>query len=102
VSFYTDAQENPEEALAWARKDLEIRHSVGAYDGLAWALFRNGNFDEAREMITKALAAGTKDAHVTYHAAMIHLAAGKMEAGKEWLRRTAEINPRYNTFHVHR
>ena len=43
-----------------------------------------------------------KDAHLFFHAAMIHLAAGRTGEGKEFLKRAAEVNPRYEAFHVHR
>lgn len=101
-SFYADVQANPAEALRWAREDFAMRQSVHACDALAWALYRNGEFAEAIPMIEKALALGTRDANLVFHAAMIHLGAGQVEKGRELLRKTAEINPRYNAFHVHR
>lgn len=102
VDFYCDSQENPTEALKWARKDLELRHSVFAYDALAWALYRNGEFAQAREAMNKALALGTKDAHLLYHAAKIHSAAGDPHKAEMFLERAALVNPRFNSFHVHR
>ena len=71
AGFYSDAQENPAEALRWARKDLEVRHSVYAFDSLAWALYKNGEFARAAEEMTRALTLGTKDAHLLFHGGMI-------------------------------
>jgi len=102
AGFYCDSVENPEEALKWARKDLQIRHSVFAHDALAWALYRNGQFEDAAAEMKTALAEGTKDAHMVFHASMIFSANGDLARGKEFLGRAAEINPHYNSFHEHR
>jgi tetratricopeptide (TPR) repeat protein len=102
VGFYCDSAENPSEAWKWARKDLQIRHSVFAHDALAWALYRNGQFEDAATEMKTALAEGTKDAHLFFHASMISSANGDLARGKEFLRRAAEINPHYNSFHEHR
>lgn len=102
AGFYCDSVENPDEALKWARKDLQIRHSVFAHEALAWALYRNGQFGDAAAEMKTALGEGTKDAHVFFHASMIFSANGDLALGKEFLRRAAEINPHYNSFHEHR
>ncbi len=102
AGFYSDSVENPTEALKWARKDLEMRHSVFAHDAMAWALYRDGQFAEAAAEMKKALALGTKDGHFFFHASMIATAKGDLAAGKEFLRQAAEVNPHYNNFHVHR
>jgi tetratricopeptide (TPR) repeat protein len=102
AGFYCDSVENPTEALKWARKDLEVRHSVYVRDGLAWALYRNGEFEEAAAEEKKALSEGTKDAHLFFHASMIFSANGDLARGKDFLRRATEVNPHYNAFHEHR
>jgi hypothetical protein len=50
----------------------------------------------------KALSSGVRDAKLFFQAAEIHLAAGRTDEGKLLLRAAAEINPRYQDFHVHR
>ena len=102
AGFYSDAQENPAEALRWARKDLEVRHSVYAFDSLAWALYKNGEFARAAEEMTRALTLGTKDAHLLFHGGMIYSRAGELDRGRELLKQALAVNPRYNSFHVHR
>jgi hypothetical protein len=52
--------------------------------------------------MNKVLSAGLKDAHLLFHAAMVHLAAGRAKESKQLLKKAAEINPRYESFHVHR
>ena len=102
AGFFSDTEENPVEALKWARKDLELRHSVGARDALAWALYRAGEFESAANASRETLTSGTKNAHILFHAGMIFLAAGDPVRGKEVLAEAARINPRHNSFHVHR
>ena len=102
AGFYSDTQENPVEAVRWANKDLEVRHSVYAHDSLAWALYKNGEFDRAAEEMNLALALGTQDAHLLFHAGMIFSRAGELDRGRELLKQALAVNPFYNTFHVHR
>jgi tetratricopeptide (TPR) repeat protein len=102
TGFFSDTEENPVEALKWARRDLEVRHTAAAEDALAWALYRGGEFAQAAEMTKNILGRGAKDAHILAHAGMIFLAAGESAQGKELLADAARMNPRHNSFHVHR
>ena len=102
AGFFSDSAESPPKALEWARKDLEMRHSVYAHDSMAWALYRSGDYAKAESEMENALAAGTKDAHLFFHAGMIATASGNPARGKEFLQRAGEVNPHYNAFHVHR
>jgi tetratricopeptide (TPR) repeat protein len=102
AGFYSDSEENPPEALRWARKDMELRHGASTWDALAWALYRNREFAAAAEAIDKALAGGIRDAHVLFHAGMIHSVGGNASRGADFLREALSINPRYASFHVHR
>ena len=102
AGFFADVEENPAEALKWARRDLELRHTAAAEDALAWALYRGNQFAEAAETAKRILIGGTKDAHILGHAGMIFLAAGDPDRGKKMLAEAARINPRHNSFHVHR
>jgi tetratricopeptide (TPR) repeat protein len=103
ASFYADVREDGAEAVKWARKDLDLRPNFAAHDALAWALYRNRQFTPALEHMKKALSSGVKSAHLFFHAAMIHLAAGQSDDGKQFLKMAAAINPNHQTtFHVHR
>lgn len=102
ASFYSDCVESPVDALRWARKDLEIRHSIYAWDTLAWALYKNGDFTGAADAMTKALALGTLDAHLLHHGGMIFSRAGDLTKGRALLQQTVAVNPAYPRFHVHR
>ena len=103
AGFYCDVKPDPAAALQWARRDLETRQSVFAYDVLAWALYQNAGWDAARDAARKALALGTRDAHLLYHAAMIFSRGGDLARGDALLRQVQEVNPHYLTsFHAHR
>jgi tetratricopeptide (TPR) repeat protein len=102
AGFYADSQPDPAQALSWARRDLELRHSLEAWDALAWALYQNNQFPEAVEAIGRALASGTSDAHVLYHAGLIRMSAGDLPGGKAALRQAVAANSHHAAFHVHR
>jgi tetratricopeptide (TPR) repeat protein len=100
--FFADSVNEAETAVAWARKDLEQRQTIQAWDALAWAEYRAGHLKEAAPALEQALATGAKDPHLLYHASMIRMSGGDLAGGKAALREAVAINPRYNTFHAHR
>ena len=102
AGFYADSKEDAAQAVAWARKDLALRQGIYAHDALAWALYKKGEGAEAAEECAKALATGTRDPHLLYHAGMIRMAAGDVAGGKSAMQQAAAVNPKFNTFHVHR
>ena len=102
AGFYSDTRRDPASAVKWARRDHEQRRTVFTEDALAWALHQDGRREEAGQMMARALARGTEDAGLFFHAAMIRLAAGDKEAGRELLARAASVNPRYQAYHFHR
>lgn len=102
AGLYADVRTKSAEAVSWARKDLETRQNVQAWDALGWALYRAKDYAGAAEAQRRALAQGTRDAHMFFHAALIFGAAGDGDRGGECLREAAAVNPRYKGFHEHR
>ncbi|MGR8999761.1 MAG: tetratricopeptide repeat protein, partial [Gammaproteobacteria bacterium] len=102
ASFYADARLDGAQAVKWARRDIQLRQNVTTRDALAWALFRDGQYLAAVDEMKKALSGNWQDAHLFFHAGMIHLAAGLTEEGKGYLQKAGKINPYYDAFHVHR
>jgi len=102
TDFYSDVREDGTEAVRWARKDIALRRNPSTLAELAWALYRAGQFTEALDAIEQSLSSGATDAQLFYKAGMIHLAATQNGIGKEYLRKAAELNPHYQSFHVHR
>ncbi len=74
--FCADNGRDLDEALTLARRDLELRHDLHAYDTLAWVYFKKGLLSEAGTMSERALSRGTQDAAVYQHAGAIARAAG--------------------------
>ena len=102
AGFYADVLHDGAEAVKWARKDVALRPHFFTQDALAWALYRDGQFAAALDTVRTALASGANDAHLVFHAAMIHLAAGRTDEGKKLVQRVVQLNPGYENFHVHR
>lgn len=91
--FCADNDRDLEEALTLARKDLELRSDVHAYDTLAWVCFKHDMLPEAESALKSALAKGTHDATLFYHAGMISRAAGELVQAKDYFNRARAINP---------
>lgn len=97
--FYADRDIKPQEGLVLAQRELDYRRDVYAYDVLAWNLFRNGKYDDARDAIDKALRLGTQDAKLFYHAGMIYQRLGESAKAKEFLQRALATNPHFHLLH---
>jgi tetratricopeptide (TPR) repeat protein len=94
--FYADHGLNLERAEALARKELEVRQDVYTWDVLAWALYKNGKYEEAYQASQNALKLGTRDALLLYHAGIIAGKIGKPEQAQQNLRAALEINPHFH------
>ena len=94
--FYADHDRKVPEALALAKKELEVRQDIYTSDAIAWALLKNGQPDAARVEMEKALRLGTKDALLYFHAGMIDAALGNQARAAENLRRALAINPHFH------
>jgi tetratricopeptide (TPR) repeat protein len=102
AGLYADSLNEPERAVYWAQRDLTLRQNIQSYDTLGWALYRAGSMAEAEQAVARALAPGTKDPHILYHAGTILMRAGNIPSGAARLQEALAVNPRYNSFHVHR
>jgi tetratricopeptide (TPR) repeat protein len=82
--------------LGNVRHELETRRDIYGYDLLAWALHGSGRDQDARAPMARALALGTQDAMLHYHAGMIDLATGDTAAARSHLERALAINPSWH------
>lgn len=101
AAFFSDSEQDATRAVELAEQDLKLRKTAAAYDSLAWALYRRGDFSAAVATSEKALAGGIRDSHILYHAGTIRLSAGEVAEGQRLLRRAAETNPHFAGFHMH-
>ncbi len=91
--YYADHNRNAQEAVRLARGELRFRHDIYTFDTLAWTLFKAGRVGEAETYSKRALAFGTRDASLFFHAGMIAAAQKKSALARTYLARALEINP---------
>ncbi len=84
--------ENPDLAVRLAEQELKHREDVFTHDAMAWALAAAGRLDDARPHLERALAEGTKDARLFFHAAVIESRAGHSEQAEHWFTRAVAMN----------
>jgi len=94
--FLLDHGRRIPEVLAAAQAELAGRRDVYGWDLVAWALYKSGRAAEAREPMRHALAQGTQDATLYYHAGMIARAAGDTVAARDYLERALTIAPAFD------
>ena len=94
--FYADHDIKLTEALALAQKEFEVRHDIYTWDALGWALYKNGKYAEAREASEKALAHGTRDSLLLFHAGMIAEKVGNTDMARKDLKLALAINPNFH------
>jgi tetratricopeptide (TPR) repeat protein len=85
VLFAVNHDRDLADALRLAEQELAVRKDVYGYDADAWALLANGRAADADAAMRTALAFGTKDALLSYHAGMIAAALGDTARAKTWL-----------------
>jgi len=71
----------------------QIRPDAAGLDVVAWAAFRLGDLATARSESARALASGSVDARILYHAGAIGIAGGDLEAGRALVRRALDLGP---------
>ena len=81
----------PETAIQLAKNEEKVRSDVFTLDAIAWSLASAGRLDEATSMIRRALAEGTQDARLFYHAGMIAARAGRHAEARRFLSKSDEI-----------
>lgn len=96
ANFYSEHDMKLNKALELALVELESRKDIYGYDAAAWAQYKNGNYAEAQSHIQQALALGTRDARLYYHAGMIALALGEETQAREYLEDALAINPYFS------
>jgi tetratricopeptide (TPR) repeat protein len=100
VQFWSDHDLKLTEALALARQEAADRKDVKTMDALAWALYKNGLYDEAAAASESARRLGTHDALLYFHAGMIERKRGRIADSVTLLRRALDINPHFDVRHA--
>jgi tetratricopeptide (TPR) repeat protein len=98
--FYADHDMKLDEALALAHKEFEVRHDIYTWDALAWALYKNGKYQEASDAMENALRSGVRDALLFFHAGMIAQQLGQNALAKDRLQEALSVNPRFHVIYA--
>jgi tetratricopeptide (TPR) repeat protein len=94
--YYADHDLRPGEARRLALAELRVRRDVYGYDAAAWASYKDGRLDEARRLSQRALAFGTRDPRLPYHAGMIAKAQGRNADARRLLSDALRLNPHFD------
>jgi len=100
ANFYSDHDLHTQEALKLALAELKTRKDVFGYDAAAWAEYKNGDYKAAQTYIVEAMALGTQDARLYYHAGMIAFALGNKSEARQLLQEALTINPYFSILHA--
>ena len=93
VFYYADHARDPNEALRIAQKEFARRHDVYTLDAYAWALYVNGQYEEARRQIEAALQVGVRDAKLFYHAGAIAARQEDWVSARSNFQKSLDVNP---------
>lgn len=94
--LWADHNKNIDAAVTIARREYDARKDIYTADVLAWCLYRQGNFAEARRISQQAMRLKTKDARLFYHAGMIEKALNNKKAAVDLLKKSLQINPAFD------
>jgi tetratricopeptide (TPR) repeat protein len=89
--YLSTRRENVAMALDLARRELKNRADVFTLDALAWALASTGQIREAAALMNRALAEGTRDGRLFFHASVIAAADGKPADAARWSREARKL-----------
>ena len=98
--FWADHDMRLPEALEFAQDELRLRQDVFTWDALAWAQFKNGKTADATGSIEHALAAGTRDPLLFYHAGMIYDRLGDAGKSAKFLEHALSLNSQFHIFYA--
>jgi len=89
--FLATLGDEPETALRLALQELDLRGDVFTLDAVAWALSGAGRNEEALKYSRRALAEGTQDARLYFHAGVITARTGDSTRALELMARAVAI-----------
>jgi len=88
-----------DEAVEIAKRESATRNDIYTLDALAWALYKSGKPEEAKEAAAKATRLKGTEAKMLYHAGMIENALGNRAEAKKHLSAALKMNPAFDILH---
>lgn len=98
--FYADHDIKLPESVTLASKELEIRKDIYSWDVFAFALYKNGDYKGAADADVHAVALGTPDPLLLFHAGVIQRALGNDRRATDYLRRALALNPEFHVLYA--
>ncbi|MDQ3198768.1 MAG: tetratricopeptide repeat protein [Verrucomicrobiota bacterium] len=89
--FLATRGEKLDVALRLAKEELTNRQDIFTRDALAWTKLAHGDIAAAEADMQKALAEGTKDGRLFYHAGVIAAAAGNTTKAQTFLNQAKDL-----------
>lgn len=93
IEFLLDFDIDREKALSLAYAQSRKRRDIYAYELLAWAYYKSGQYDLAWSSIGMGLRRQATDPRVVYRASLIAKAAGRNDRHEVFVERSRELNP---------
>lgn len=100
VLYLADHGLEPDRALRLSEAELTERKDVYGYDAAAWALLAAGRAVDAEAAMAKALAFGTRDAKLLYHAGLISAALGHDDRARGLLEDSLQLDASFDPLQV--
>lgn len=94
--YLADHDRDVDEALKIAREDREVNNDLLASDTYAWALYKKGEYEEARKQMKEAMRLNSKNALFYYHLGMIERELGNKQAAVKNLELALKTNPAFD------
>jgi hypothetical protein len=91
--YLSDHGLDPDRAVRLAADELAVRPDIYGHDALAWALLNAGRPAAASAAMAPAVAAGTRDARLWYHAGLIAAANGDTAGARSNLTAALALGP---------
>jgi tetratricopeptide (TPR) repeat protein len=98
--FDADHGKGQQDSELRARDVYARRPSIYGADALAWTLYHNGKYDEAKAFIDKALSLGTRDAMFHFHAGKIEWALKNELGARKHFEQALDINPHFSLIYA--
>jgi tetratricopeptide (TPR) repeat protein len=89
--FLATRGEQVETAIRLVESEQRKRNDVFTLDAMAWAFAAAGKYDEARVTIQRALAEGTEDARLFFHAAVIAAKSNHPEDAHRYFKKASAL-----------
>jgi tetratricopeptide (TPR) repeat protein len=102
IALFEADHGDPARAVTLARAAWRAAPSLRSADALGWALTRAGRPAAGLAWARRALASGSRDANLLYHAGMSARGAGRIAQARTWLTRALARNPRFSVLHAPR